>query len=89
MVCIRLYLIFNFVRGRVQKSGLKSSKGEEGGGHGRKGEEGGGRGEVDIEWKAETISSITITFFDIFYRRESTEGGKTCNLESALREDLQ
>ena len=32
----------------------------------------------------DTLITITVTFLYIFYRRESTEGGKTCNLERAL-----
>ena len=47
---------------------------EEGGG--KRGEGGGRRGEVDIDQKAETVISITITFLDIFIRRETTERGQ-------------
>ena len=50
---------------------------EEGGG--KRGEGGGRRGGVDIDRKAETVISITITFWDIFIRRETTERGQ--NLE--------
>ena len=37
----------------------------------------------------DTLITITVTFLYIFYRRESTEGGKTCNLERALTRNVQ